>query len=372
MTHFVIVPDSFKGSLSAIEVCDIAREVIENALPDAQVTTLPVADGGEGSVDAFLGSVGGERMTLEVTGPYGEPIEAAWALLPGGRAVVEMAQAAGLPQVGDDRRAHQTTTYGVGELIAAALDHDITELVIGLGGSATNEGGAGAAAALGVRFLDAAGNVFVPVGETLADIAAIDASGIDPRLTGVTVIAMCDIDNPLLGETGASAVFGPQKGASPKQVAMLDAGLAHFAQVISRDLGKDVADAPGAGAAGGMGAGMLGFLDAELKPGIDTVLDVVGFDEILKSADVVITGEGSFDEQSLRGKVVVGVARRAKAQGVEVHALAGRVVELAIEPGREIGVTHVHCINPPGEPLEVSIANAATNLADTVRRIVTA
>lgn len=358
----VVIPDSFKGSLGSAEVAAHLAAGLASVLPDATIVGVPVADGGEGTVDAFLAAVGGERRALEVTGPLGHPVTAAWALLPDGTAVVEMAQAAGLPLVGRDLRVLETTTYGVGQLIAAAAASGAARLVVGLGGSATNDGGAGAAAALGVVFRDAAGEAFVPVGGTLGRIASIDVSGLDARVAALPVTVMCDIDNPLCGPRGASAVFGPQKGAGPDDVPVLDAGLAHLAALVRRDVGVDVADLPGSGAAGGMGGGFVAFLGAALVPGIEAVLDAVGFDRLVADADAVVTGEGSFDTQSLAGKVAWGVASRCRELGVPVFILAGRVDPDAVRAARDAGVADVVSINPPGQPLAESIARVRENL----------
>ncbi|NLE98297.1 MAG: glycerate kinase [Propionibacterium sp.] len=357
----LVVPDSFKGSLGAEEVCDVVRAAFEER--GAEVGTIPVADGGEGSVDALLLGAGGERRTDKVTGPYGEKVHADRAILRNGDAVVELAQAAGLTLVGEDRRAQDTTTYGVGEQILAAVRDGADRVIVAIGGSATNDGGCGAAAACGVRFRDADGEEFVPTGATLARIASIDPEGLDDVVRAADIVAMCDVDNPLTGPKGASAIFGPQKGADPATVAMLDAGLAHLAAVIRRDLGVDVEHLEGAGAAGGMGAALVAFFGGELQRGIDVVLDAVGFDRRVRGVDAVVTGEGSFDSQSLHGKVIHGIATRAHRAGVPVHVLAGRVdpeVAAAAEP---LGIASATSITPEGTPIEAAMAGARDNLA---------
>ena len=325
MKKIVLVPDSFKGTMSSGEICAILAEEARKVWPEAETISIPVADGGEGSVDAFLAAVGGKRVEEPCKGPYWEDIAGFYGRLPGDTAVVEMAAAAGLPLAGDRLCPEQTTTYGVGQLIRAALRSGAKKVIVGLGGSATNDGGAGMAAALGVRFLRRAGEVYVPTGGTLEQLERIDLSGLDPLLEGAEVTAMCDIDNPLCGPAGASAVFGPQKGADQAMVERLDRGLGHLADVAAEALGRDLRDLPGAGAAGGMGFGMAALLGSRLQMGIDTVLDAVDFAHLLEGADLVITGEGRIDSQSLRGKVVVGVARRAKASGVPVAALVGDI-----------------------------------------------
>lgn len=323
MGKYVIVPDSFKGSLSSRQVCRIVSEAIRAVEPESEICTIPLADGGEGTVEAFLTALGGKLVTTKCHGPYGEERTGYFGLLPDGTAVVEMAAAAGLPLVGERRDPEKSTTYGVGELMAAATKSGARRLVLGLGGSATNDGGCGAAAALGVRFLSEQGTPFIPTGGTLQKIAHIDMTGLLPELRRIPVVAMCDIDNPLCGANGAAAVFGPQKGADAAMVRRLDEGLYRLAWIIQTDLGKDVLHLPGGGAAGGMGAGSVAFFGAALQMGIETALDVARFDALAAGADLVITGEGQLDGQSLRGKVVVGVAHRAKALNIPAVALVG-------------------------------------------------
>ena len=370
LRNVVIIPDSFKGTLASAEICAVLRRKVLEYFPGCAVTEIPVADGGEGSVDAFLAAVGGEKRRFAVTGPLHRPVHGFYGKLPDGTAVVEMAAAAGLPLVGERKDPLGTTTYGVGELMRAALEGGTRRLVVGLGGSATTDGGCGAAAALGVRFLDAESKAFTPTGGTLAKISRIDASGLAPAVRKAEIVAMCDIDNPMHGPQGAAAVFGPQKGSDPEQVALLDAGLAHLAEIIRRDLGRDVAELPGAGAAGAMGAGMVAFCGATLQSGIDTVLDTVRFDELVRNADLVFTGEGMLDSQSLRGKVVIGVARRAGAAGVPVIALVGGA-DYDIQGAYEAGVTAVFTTNRLPRPLAELAPHAAENLefaADNVLR----
>lgn len=350
LNRIIVISDSFKGSLGSGDIVRIATDCIRAFYPDCQVTGLPVADGGEGTVDCFLEAVGGDRVTVPVTGPWGEPVEAAYARI-GDTAVVEMAAAAGLPMAGDRLDPSRTTTYGVGQLILHAVEHGAAHLVLGLGGSATNDGGCGAAAALGVRFLNAAGEAFVPTGATLSQIASIDCTAAAERLRGIRVEVMCDIDNPLCGPRGAAAVFGPQKGADAVMVEQLDQGLGHLARMVARDLGREVADLPGAGAAGGFGAGAAAFFGAQLRPGIEVVLDLVRFDALLDGCDLVITGEGRMDSQSLGGKVPVGVARRARQKGVPVVAIVG-VVGADIEPVYDEGITAVFPTNREALPFD--------------------
>ena len=369
MRKYVVIPDSFKGCLSSGEICDIIAREIHRRDPEARVCALPVADGGEGTVDAFLGALGGEKIAVPCRDPYGRPLTAHYGLFPDGKtAVIEMAAAAGLPLVGEDRRVADTTTYGVGQLIAHALKCGAERIILGLGGSATNDGGCGAAAALGVEFLDAEGKAFVPVGGTLRRIARVRTDGLLPALRQAEVIAMCDIDNPLCGESGAAAVFAPQKGADAATVRVLDEGLAHLAAVIEMDLGCSLLTLPGGGAAGGFGAGSVAFLGARLQMGIEAVLDLTDFDRLAADAYLVITGEGRLDSQSLRGKVVVGVARRARALGVPVVALVGSS-ETDIAAAYDAGVTAVFPINPAPTTLSEALAHARTHLAFTAENV---
>ena len=347
MKKCIVISDSFKGSLSSGEICDIARACFAEVLSDCELTAIPVADGGEGTVDCFHQVCGGELVPVTVQGPFGQDMEAAYLRLDGGRAVIEMASSAGLPLVGDRRDPRITSTYGVGQQIRHAVEQGSTQILLGLGGSCTNDGGCGCAAALGVRFLDRAGQAFVPTGGTLDQIAHIDVSGARQLLQTVNLTAMCDIDNPMHGPTGASYIFGPQKGADPAMVEFLDGQLKALDAVIQRELHRAVADAPGAGAAGAFGAGILAFLDGTLCPGIEAVLDLVDFDGKLKDCDLVITGEGRFDSQSIRGKVVSGVSRRAKRQGVPVAVIAGSVAEdvESVSADPDSGVTAAFSIN---------------------------
>lgn len=328
MKKCVVVSDSFKGTVSSCEICAIAQRVIPRHFPACEVVCIPVADGGEGTVDCFVQAMGAKRVGVTVTNALGEKSAAAYARL-GELAIIEMAAAAGLPQVGALRCPGTATTYGVGELIAHAVDSGCRKILLGLGGSATNDGGCGCAAALGVGFLDADGQSFVPVGDTLGRIARIDTAEAAALLRSVEITVMCDVTNPLYGPTGAAYVFAPQKGADAEKVKSLDAGLRHFGDVIRSQYGLDVGAMPGAGAAGGMGAGCVALLGGTIQSGIDAVLDVTGFDRQLEGADLVITGEGRIDSQSADGKVVSGVARRTRAKGVPLIAIAGGIADSA-------------------------------------------
>lgn len=369
MEKILLVPDSFKGTLSSRQVCQVMAGQLRRFFPQAQVKSIPVADGGEGSVEAFLAAAGGERRTRTVTGPFGEPVEAFYGILGDGRtAVIEMAACAGLPLAEGRLNPERATTYGVGELLLAAKEAGCTKAILGLGGSCTNDGGAGAAAALGAKFTRADGAAFVPTGGTLGEIAALDVSPVAQALQGMELTAMCDIDNPLYGEAGAAAVFAPQKGADAAMVARLDAGLRHLGQVAARCLGRDFSHLPGAGAAGGLGFGMAAFCGAQLRMGIDAVLDAVGFDSLLPGTDVVFTGEGKIDSQSARGKVVSGVAARCRKAGVPVVAVVGQIGQ-GFEEMYQQGLTAVFSINRAAQPFAESRFHAGENLALTMENI---
>ena len=367
MKRYLAVPDSFKGTLTSGQICDILADCVRRCDPSAQLRAIPVADGGEGTVDAFLAALGGEKITLPVAGPYFEERTAFYGILEGRprTAVIEMAACAGLPLVEGREDPLRTTTYGVGQLIADALARGCEKILLGLGGSSTNDGGAGAAAALGVRFLDDKGVPFIPVGGTLGRIAAIDCSVLDPRLAAAEKVAICEIDNPFYGPSGAAAVFAPQKGATPEQVMQLDGGWRRLAEVVLAETGRDLQLLPGAGAAGGMGGGVCALLGFRLQMGIDALLDAVYFDDLLRETDLVFTGEGRIDSQSLRGKVVVGVARRARAQGVPVIALVGEIGEGA-EAAYAEGVSGIFSINPRAEAFATARHRSADNLRQTV------
>ena len=333
LSRCVVISDSFKGSLSSREACAIARECFAEELPAWELDCVPVADGGEGTVDCFLEALPGTRVTTPVQGPFGDLVQGSYGMFDtpdGPTAVIEMAAAAGLPLAAGRLDPLRASTYGVGQLMAHALEHGARSLVVGLGGSATNDGGCGCAAALGVRFLNEQGERFVPTGGTLSRIASIDVAPARELLAGARVTGMCDITAPLFGPQGAAFVYAPQKGADEKTVELLDEQLRCLDAAIERSLGASVSGVAGAGAAGGMGAGLMALLGAELRPGIECVLDLVRFDERARGAQLVLTGEGRLDAQTLQGKVVLGVARRARALGVPVMALVG-----GIEDGAE-------------------------------------
>ncbi len=365
----IIAPDSYKGSLSAVGVAEAMERGLLEVFPQAEVLKFPIADGGEGTVEALVTATDGRMVCQTVTGPLGDPVQAVWGICGDGKtAVIEMAAASGLPLVPKARRDPRvTTTFGTGELIRAALDAGLRKIIIGIGGSATNDGGAGMARALGVRFLDCDGRELVNGGAALVSLASVDVSGIDPRLAEADLQVACDVDNPLCGEKGASFVYGPQKGASPEVVRQLDQALAVYASVIEPATGRFVSSQPGTGAAGGLGAGLLYFTNAALMPGVRIVLDAVGFAEAVDKADLVITGEGCTDAQTAHGKAPIGVARLARNCGVPVVCLSGGLGEGA-EHVLEHGIDAILGIVSCPMPLEECMAKAAELVeAATVR-----
>lgn len=369
MNKCILIPDSFKGTMSSSEICSMMKDAIHTYYPEADVVSIPVADGGEGTVDSFLEALGGEKITLEVTGPHFEKIDSFYGILPDGTAVVEMAAAAGLPQVGDYLHPEKATTFGVGELILDAAKRGCKKIVVGLGGSATNDGATGAAAAAGVTFLDSEGKSFVPQGETLDRIVSIDTSTKDKALDGVEIITMCDIDNPLCGPHGAAHVFGPQKGADGKMVEFLDAQLGKMSDAIKKNLSIDISELPGSGAAGGMGGGMVAFFGAALEMGIEVVLDTVKFDDQCEDADMVFTGEGKIDFQSLRGKVVIGIARRTKKKNVPLVAIVGDIGD-NLEAAYEEGVSAIFSINRVAQEFKVLKKRAKSDMVLTMDNLI--
>ncbi|GKX56838.1 glycerate kinase [Leminorella grimontii] len=321
----VIAPDSFKESLSAMAVATAIEQGFREIYPDAQYVKLPMADGGEGTVESMVEATNGRYVHQEVMGPLGTPVMARWGLLGDGKtAIIEMASASGLHHVAPElRNPLMTTSFGTGELILAALEHGVERILLGIGGSATNDGGAGMLQALGVSLLDADAKPLALNGGALTSLAAIGLQALNPKLNGVSITVACDVNNPLCGPNGASAIFGPQKGATPEMVKTLDGALSAYGKLILQATGRDVINVPGAGAAGGMGAALLGVLNAELKPGVDIVIQTLGLENLVADADLVITGEGRLDSQSICGKTPIGVARAAKRYGKPVVALAG-------------------------------------------------
>lgn len=343
----VIAPDSFKGTLTSIEVCETVKSVLEEKYPNIECVTLPVADGGEGTVDAFLYALGGDNIEVNTTDPTGRKIKACYAVIDGDTAIIETAAASGLTLL-EEKDAMNATTYGTGILLLDALDRGVRKIIIGLGGSATTDGGTGFLTALGVRFTTARGKAVIS-GAGLSDIADIDISALDKRLKDCEITALCDVTNPLYGKNGAAYVFSPQKGADENQVKLLDNGLKHYAEITSEKLGQDKSMTAGAGAAGGLGFALLSYLSAKFESGAKAVLRICNFDEKIKDADIVITGEGKMDSQSLQGKVPFTVAKQSV--GVPVIAIVG-VSEISEAKARENGISGIIETNPKRLPFE--------------------
>ncbi|MED1204466.1 glycerate kinase [Heyndrickxia acidicola] len=366
----VVAPDSFKESLTSIEVAQSIENGFLKVFPNAEIIKIPMADGGEGTVQSLIHATGGSTHSASVSGPLGEPVNAIYGILGNGKtAVIEMASASGLHLVPFNKRNPMfTSTRGTGELILSALAHDIQHIIIGIGGSATNDGGMGMAKALGVRFTDHEGNDIGEGGGALAKLAKIDVSDLDERLSNVKIEVACDVDNPLTGPKGASAIYGPQKGATPKMADLLDHYLAHYAFVIERDLGKHINNIPGAGAAGGLGAGLLAFLPSILNKGVDIVMEAVDLAKHVMDADIVITGEGKIDSQTVFGKTPIGVARIAKQLNVPVIAIAGSIAD-DYSKVYEYGLDAVFSIIPGVVKLEHAFSHTSLYIENTVRNI---
>lgn len=363
---FVLIPDSFKGTMSSGEICDIMENAVKVHFEDAEIVKIPVADGGEGSVDCFLEAMGGEKVFTSVSGPYFEKVTGYYGIIENGKtAVIEMAQAAGLPMVGENRDASKTTTFGVGEMMIDAKNKGVEKIIMCLGGSATNDGGAGMLSALGVKFINTDGENYVPVGGNLNEINKIDIAPLANFTSGLKFLTMCDIDNPLYGENGAAHIFGGQKCNDKSMLDLLDENLVCYAEKIKEDIGFDDFAYPGGGAAGGMGYAMIAFLQSEMQMGIDAVLDTVGFEGIINDADVIFTGEGKIDGQSLRGKVVIGVARRAKVAKVPVVAFVGDIGD-GVDPAYGEGVSAILSINRIAAPFSALKLRAKSDMNLTV------
>ncbi|PSW44057.1 glycerate kinase [Photobacterium leiognathi] len=366
----IIAPDSYKESLTAMEVATAIENGFRQVIPNAEYIKLPMADGGEGTVQSLVDASNGTIIEHSVAGPLGEQVNGFFGLMGDGKtAIIEMAAASGLHLVSPElRNPMLTTSFGTGELILAALDKGVEHIIVGIGGSATNDGGIGMAQALGVRFLDE-NNKQISYGcGALARLHHIDISNIDPRLVSVKLEVACDVDNTLCGEKGASQVFGPQKGATPEMITQLDNNLAHYAEIIKRDLGKDVKDMAGAGAAGGMGAALLGIFNAQLRPGIEIVMDAVNLADVLQDADLVITGEGRIDSQTIHGKTPIGVARTAKRFNKPVIGIAGSL-SYDCNIVHEHGIDAVFSVVPRSVNLAEALAEAAINVELTARNV---
>ncbi|MEX6663053.1 glycerate kinase [Pseudomonas sp. W2-17] len=366
----VIAPDSFKDSLSAQSVAHAIAAGLIDVWPDAELVECPMADGGEGTIEAVLAACDGDWMSNQVSGPLAQPVQAQWGWLADTRtAIIEMAMASGLQLLSlDQRDATITTTFGTGELIKAALDAGAERVILAIGGSATNDAGTGMLSALGARFLDRDDQPLAPGGLALAQLTRIDLTGVDPRLSSVQFEVAADVNNPLCGVQGASHIFGPQKGASPEQVLALDAALGHFAEHSAQALGRDDSEYPGSGAAGGMGFAAKAYLNASFRPGVEVVADLTGLADALADADLVITGEGRFDAQTLRGKTPFGVARMAQRNNVPVIVLAGTLGEGYADLYAH-GISAAFAVTSGPMTLEFACANAATLLHDRARDI---
>ncbi|MDP7578900.1 MAG: glycerate kinase [SAR202 cluster bacterium] len=359
----VIAPDSYKGSIYAPQAARAMRVGVLRVLPDAEVVLVPVADGGDGTLEALVATSSGESKTAEVTGPMGEQVRASWGALGDNRtAVIEMARTSGLALVPTDKRDPLVaTTFGLGEMIEQALESGYRSFILGIGGSATNDAGSGMAQALGIRLLDRNGADLPFGGGALSELSRIDMKGIDPRVSESEFSVACDVNNPLTGPEGAAAVYGPQKGATSDVIGRLDKALAHFAKVVRRDIGPDINDIPGSGAAGGLGGGMIAFLGGHLRPGGDIVLEAVNFDQYLNGANLVITGEGQLDFQTVYSKAPIGVAQRAKQKGIPVIAVVGSL-------GDRFTDVHEHGINAASSivPAPMTLETASENVFDLI------
>lgn len=364
----VLAPDSFKGSLSALEVCQALEEGARRVLPAAEFVTIPLADGGEGTLDALLAGAGGELQTQVVRGPLGDAVTARWGILPDGRAVIEMAQASGLGLVAPHRRnALEASSFGTGQLIKAALDVGCRAVILGIGGSATTDGGLGALSALGLHARDERDRVLPPGGAALARLASLDLKFLDQRLAKTDFTVLCDVTNPLYGPDGAAHVYAAQKGATEAEVEQLDQALRHYAKVTTDFVGRDNSSHAGAGAAGGLGFAMLAFCNTQMRSGIDVILETTQFAAKIALADLILTGEGALDAQTLNGKTIAGACRLARAQSVPVIALSG-TVKLTGDQMSELGLISAFPLIDGPRSLEFCVKNAADLLSDSTER----
>ncbi len=367
MKKIVVAPDSFKGTLSSLEVCNIVKASLLEERNDLEITEVPIADGGEGMAESFMCAMtDSEKIELKAKSPLGRDIDVYYAIVSGDTAVIEMAMASGIT-IEKENDAMKASTYGTGQIIKDALDKGIRKFFLGIGGSATTDGGIGCTAALGGKFLDKDGREVALCGEGLVDIVGIDLSGLDERIKDCDITVLCDVKNPLYGKNGAAYIFGPQKGASEKQVEILDSGLKNLADISAEYLKKDLSQLEGTGAAGGLGFALVAFLGGELKGGIDHILDMLGFDEKVKDADLVITGEGKMDSQSLMGKLPFGVAKRCK------HTRVAAIVGLNVADEKlidELGISQVVETNPEHLPFEQVKATAKEDLMKAAKKII--
>ncbi len=364
MKKIIIIPDSFKGSLSSLEVCDAIEEGILKVFKNAKIKKIPVADGGEGTVDSILYATGGKIKKIKVRNPIGEIIEAKYGIIDDNKAVIEMAQASGLTLV-KEKNPLKSSTYGTGEIIKDAVENGIKEILIGIGGSATNDCGIGMANALGYRFLDSYGNELEAIAENMIKIAKIDDSNIYKKIFGVKINVACDVKNPLYGKDGATAIYGTQKGVSEESFDILDDGLKNVAKLVKEKFNKEIDYIEGSGAAGGLGGGLIAFCNAKLKSGIDAILDIIDFENEIKDASIIITGEGAIDRQTQKGKVPVGIARRAK--NIPVIAIVGDIRDGA-EAVYDMGIVSIMPSLKRAMPLEEAMANSKNLIVDAAER----
>ena len=366
----VIAPQTFKGSISALDAANAMRDGVLRVVPDAEVALVPVADGGDGTLETLVEGSEGQIHRIEVTGPLGERRTAEWGAMGDGvTAVIEMARTSGLALVPEEKRNPLvTTTFGLGEAIHQAMNAGFRHFIIGIGGSATNDAGAGMAQALGVRLLDDGGNELAHGGAALSALHAIDMSGLDATISECEFLVACDVNNPLTGPTGASAIYGPQKGATPEMIELLDAALTRFAEVVKRDIGAEISDVAGSGAAGGLGGGLIAFVDGQLRAGVDIVLDTVRLDDLLPGADLVITGEGSMDHSTIYNKAPVGVAARAKRLGIPVIGVSGSL-GTGFQDVHQHGIDALTSIAPGPVTLDEASQRAAELIADATEQV---
>ncbi|MGE5678561.1 MAG: glycerate kinase [Pseudomonadota bacterium] len=365
----LFAPDSFKGTMSSIKVIELLKDAASKHFTPLETVDVPIADGGEGTVDSLKIATGGEYRHKVVSGPLGQPVKAMYGIINGDTAVIEMAQASGITLIKDEERNPLlTTTYGTGELIKEALDLGIRKFIVGIGGSATNDGGIGAAQALGISFLDDSGKEVGYGGQQLSKISKILVNKIDPRIKESSFIVICDVSNPLTGESGATAVYGPQKGATKEMLEILESGMKNYASVIKDTIGQDIDKMPGAGAAGGLGAALMAFFGARLKPGIETILEIVNFDKLLEGVDLVITGEGRIDGQSVYGKVPVGVASHCRKKGIKVVAIVGSMGQKA-ENTYEFGIDSIMTAINKDMELREALSRSEELLKDAADRM---
>ncbi|MCF8017993.1 MAG: glycerate kinase [Vallitaleaceae bacterium] len=369
MNKILVATDSFKGTIGALKICEIISSEIKKVFPECTVVALPIADGGEGTVDSLVWAAKGETHHVTVKGPLFEEQLASFGIINGDTAIIEMASAAGLPLMGKELNPALASTYGVGELILKALDHYPKTVVIGLGGSATNDAGCGLAAALGVEFFDKYNEKFIPTGATLSRIHKISKVNVDKRLEDISIIAMSDVDNILYGPTGAACVFGPQKGANMEMVEFLDDQLKRFSEILKENDFSDISELAGGGAAGGLGAGLSALFNVELVSGIEMILDLLEFDKHLLKTNMVITGEGRIDGQSTNGKVLTGICKRTKALHIPVCVISGQSLDDELDDIYDFGVAGVFTINRKAVSFERSAPDTDMNLRYTVRNI---